>query len=155
MLRLPILAGVAVVTLLAFACGTATPSPPPGEPTPTTAPAQISPGVTSAPADDEQASLEILCDHKHAASLANVAMEVERFDDADQQALAAAMASATANLQELTLGPDGMSVRDSAIGLMSDLSDGVDDPTTRAATTAAAAQTLRELETQVCPPPEM
>ncbi len=142
---------IACVLLMA-ACGTAAPSPPPATPTPAAR-------VTSAPPTvppDQEAALAELCDPTNEAGLSNLVGELEGLSEtADAQRLAEPIEQAMTNLRALRLGPDGMSVRDSAIGLMGDLVRGVDDPATRGATITAAAQSMRNLEAEVCSSPEM
>jgi len=102
---------------------------------------------------DQAAALSELCDPEHGAGLANLATQLKTADHDDPR-LSANIAAATANLAVQPLGPDEISVRDSAVGLMSDVAAGIDDPDVRATTAAAAANMLRNLEAKICPPPD-
>jgi hypothetical protein len=149
MFRPRIQAGFISLVMLSAGCGTAPPSPP----------VDVTPlGPSPAPAlpSDEESAREELCDPQRDASIANVVNELENFDETDDvRDLSDALERIRANLSLITLGPDGISLRDSAVGLLVDLQAGIDDPTTRSTTALAAAQTLRGLGSQVCPPPEM
>ena len=152
MLALRIRPGLMAVALMGAACS-ATPSPV-AESTPA-APVEPAPASPTATTPVEESTLAELCDAQHEASLGNVAAQLDGLGERDPRELSAAMDGVRAKLEGLTLGPDGMSMRDSAIGLMADLAAEIDDADMRALTASAAVQSLRELELYLCQAPEI
>jgi hypothetical protein len=112
-------------------------------------PRPVTPTATAAGSMDE------LCDPEADISLSAVAADLEEMDEAtDADALADRLRRTAAALETLHLGPDGMSVRDAAVGILRDVEADLAIGSTESESAPIAAQVLREMEVDVCPPPE-
>jgi hypothetical protein len=109
----------------------------------------VTPTATAAGSMDE------LCDPEADISLSAVAADLEEMDETtDADALADRLRRTADALETLHLGPDGMSVRDAAVGALRDVEADLAIGSTESESAPIAAQVLREMELHVCPPPE-
>jgi hypothetical protein len=135
-------AAVFLLALSFAACTAVTPSPR-GEPEVPSA----TPGATH----PEEAALAELCDPQHDSSLARMAQELEVSSaPEDIERLEMPLQRARANLEVLSLGPDGMAIRDSAVEHINSLEAGIDDAESRRAEIVVTIQLLREMNTHAC-----
>jgi hypothetical protein len=155
------LAGLLAAIFLALGCGgvtTVSPDSPQPAPTPAgeTMPVATPTGEpTALSTQAADSAVAVLCDPQSDTHMLTLASELETLDPtADLSDVLPRLQAIVASLDAVSLGPDALSTRDALAGAVTDMEAATDDPATRTTAVAIAAQMLREMDTQVCSPPE-